>query len=63
MKRMPVAPFLIAITGCAWATMPSSPLWGDIAAEFIYGGPHTLFSNVDRPGSPGTASAESASSH
>ena len=36
---------------------------GNIAREFIYGGPHTLFSNVDRPGSPGTASAEAASSH
>ena len=35
---------------------------GNIAREFIYGGPHTLFRNVDRPGSPGTASAESASS-
>jgi hypothetical protein len=34
---------------------------GNIAREFIYGGPHTLFSNVDRPGSPGTASAETTS--
>ncbi|HJX95550.1 MAG TPA: hypothetical protein VJ324_08040, partial [Candidatus Acidoferrum sp.] len=36
---------------------------GNVAREFIYGGPHTLFSNVDRPGSLGTASAETASSH
>jgi hypothetical protein len=36
---------------------------GNIAREFIYGGPHTLFSNVDRPGSPGTASAETSSNH
>jgi hypothetical protein len=35
----------------------------NIAREFIYGGPHTLFSQVDRPGSLGTASAETASSH
>jgi hypothetical protein len=36
---------------------------GNIAREFIYGGPHTLFSQLDRPGFPGTASAETASSH
>jgi hypothetical protein len=36
---------------------------GNVAREFIYGGPHTLFSNVDRPGSPGTASAETTSNH
>ena len=34
---------------------------GNIASEFIYGGPHTLFSNVDRPGSVETASAETTS--
>jgi hypothetical protein len=32
------------------------------AREFINGVPHKLFSQVDRPGSPGTASAQSASS-
>src|SRR5277367_4154560 len=35
----------------------------NIAREFIYGGTHTLFSQVDRPGSLGTASAETPSSH
>ena len=30
---------------------------GNIAREFIYGGPHTLFSRVNRPASPGTDSA------
>jgi hypothetical protein len=36
---------------------------GNIAREFIYGGPHTLFSRVNRPGSPGTDSMESSSNH
>ncbi|MGB2669623.1 MAG: hypothetical protein WA621_16965 [Candidatus Acidiferrum sp.] len=36
---------------------------GNIAKEFIYGGPHTLFSHLDRPGSPGADSAESTSNH
>ncbi|HKN74506.1 MAG TPA: hypothetical protein VJW94_04970 [Candidatus Acidoferrum sp.] len=36
---------------------------GNIAREFIYGGPHTLLSQVDRPGSLGAASAETAPSH
>lgn len=35
----------------------------NIAREFIYGGPHTLFSHIDRPGSPGAESAESTSNH
>jgi hypothetical protein len=29
----------------------------NIAREFLYGGPHTLFSHVDRAASPGTSSA------
>ena len=36
---------------------------GNIAKEFIYGGPHTLFSNLNRPGSPGTSSEESSTNH
>jgi hypothetical protein len=34
---------------------------GNIAREFIYGGPHTLFSQLDRAGSPGAT--ESSSNH
>ncbi len=36
---------------------------GNIAREFIYGGPHTLFSQLDRPGSLGADSTESSSNH
>jgi hypothetical protein len=36
---------------------------GNIAREFIYGGPHTLFSQLDRPGSPGADATESSSNH
>jgi hypothetical protein len=35
----------------------------NIAREFIYGGPHTLFSQLDRPGSPGADKTESSSNH
>jgi hypothetical protein len=30
---------------------------GNIASEFIYGGPHTLFSHIDSCASPGTDAA------
>jgi len=36
---------------------------GNIAREFIYGGPHTLFSQLDLPGSPGAEATESRSNH
>ena len=36
---------------------------GNIAREFIYGGPHTLFSQLDRLGSPGADATESSSNH
>jgi hypothetical protein len=36
---------------------------GNIAREFLYGGPHTLLSQLDRPGFPGTDSAENATNH
>jgi hypothetical protein len=36
---------------------------GNIAREFLYGGPHTLLSQLDRPGFPGTDSAENAPNH
>jgi hypothetical protein len=36
---------------------------GNIAREFIYGGPHTLFSQLDRAGSPGADTTESTSNH
>jgi hypothetical protein len=35
----------------------------NIAREFIYGGPHTLFSQLDLPGSPGADATESSSNH
>jgi hypothetical protein len=35
----------------------------NIAREFIYGGPHTLFSQLDRAGSPGADTTESTSNH
>jgi hypothetical protein len=33
---------------------------GNVAREFLYGGPHTLLSQLDRPGFPGADSAENA---
>jgi hypothetical protein len=36
---------------------------GNIAREFLYGGPHTLLSQLDRPGFPGADSAENAPNH
>jgi hypothetical protein len=36
---------------------------GNIAREFLYGGPHTLLSQFDRPGFPGAESAENAANH
>jgi hypothetical protein len=36
---------------------------GNIAREFLYGGPHTLLSQLDRPGIPGADSDESARNH
>jgi hypothetical protein len=36
---------------------------GNIAREFVYGGPHTLFSQLDRAGSPGADKTESSSNH
>jgi hypothetical protein len=36
---------------------------GNIAREFLYGGPHTLLSQLNRPGFPGADSAESARNH
>jgi hypothetical protein len=36
---------------------------GNIAREFIYGGPHTLFSQLDRPGSRAADATESSSNH
>jgi hypothetical protein len=35
----------------------------NIAREFLYGGPHTLLSQLDRPGIPGADSDESARNH
>ncbi len=35
-------------------------LGGNVASEFIYGGPHTLFGRVDRPASPATDSVASS---
>jgi hypothetical protein len=36
---------------------------GNIAREFLYGGPHTLLSQLDRPGALGADSTENASNH
>lgn len=36
---------------------------GNIAREFLYGGRHTLLSQLDRPGFPGADSAENAANH
>jgi hypothetical protein len=36
---------------------------GNIAREFLYGGPHTLLSQLDRPGAFGADLAENASNH
>lgn len=36
---------------------------GNIAREFLYGGPHTLLRQLDRPGALGADSTENASNH